>query len=309
MVAVVARVPLGIVLPLGLAVFGVTLWLGVRRHDFMTPPSATEIEKVRAEVAEELARPSALFAANEDPPMPKPLAPQAAPEPPPEPAAPPPRLDPGDLSRQPALDAWVSEEKIPAASFIDLASRLETDTQLGWALLAWERVLDQAEPSPEETRAAVNGIRRLRATLGESVRLTEKPASLLLRVQAPSDRLKLARAAAATVADFLGLASSGNVALEPAVERSREKEPTLTVSFGTDATSERPSISLPAPETAADLENALLEASFKLIAADLALTSSLSPPPAPPPNEFPAESLEFRITRLAWQEFARSAAR
>ena len=309
MVAGVARVSLGIAIPLGLAVFGVTLWLGVRRHDFMTPPSATEIEKARADIARELARPSALFGVDDAPTKPAPLAPPTSPAPAPEPVEPPPTLDAGDLSRPPTLDAWATQEKFPAASFIELASRLETDTQLGWALLAWERVIDQTEPTPDEARAALNGIRRLRATLGESVRLTEEPTPLLLRVHAPSDRLRLARSAAGTVADFLGMASSGIVAPEPSLQRSREKEPTLTVSFGTDATSDRPSVSLPAPETAADLENALLEAAFKLIAADLALNSSLSPVPTPPAAEFPAESLEFRITRLAWREFARSASR
>jgi len=297
------RVPLLLAIPLALASFALSFWLGAREHDFLAPPSATEIERVRSEVARRLDRPDPLFAVDlpvrVQPPEPEPPRPQPTPKPPP-------KIEFGDLDRTRTLDAWAKPRR-PAASYVDLASRLESETHFAWALLAWERVLDHARADDAQREAALKGVRRLRATVPPWNDEPEQADSLLLRLEVPADRLEITRRAADTAATTLAEASSGLLRFEPTTRRADSGgPPELKVSLARDAEAGAPSVAVPGPETAAEAETAILDACFKLVASALALDDSLHPPAAPDAAESPAEALATRITRLGWHRFAES---
>lgn len=304
------RVPLPIVILLSFAVIGGAWWLGTRNYDFLTPPSATQIEIARSRAARHFAQPSALFAVDQGPDLP--LEVIESPRPAPTPQAAIPTIDPGDLSKKLTLDSWSRESSKPAASFINLASTLETDSQLAAALLAWERVLDHSSPTPDERNAALNGIRRLRATLSPWNDDSTNSSTILLKLETPADRLQLTRRAAKSAATILDTASSGLIHVEYAIRKSKidGETPILRVILQHPETatneSSSPSVQIPAPESSEGLETAILDAAFKLIASRLALDESLSPVSSPSPGESPADSLQLRITRLAWLHFADS---
>ncbi|MFC7335731.1 hypothetical protein ACFQY0_00970 [Haloferula chungangensis] len=302
------RVPLPIVFLLCIAVVGTIWWHGTRDYDFLKPPSPTEIEFARQRAAGELAQPSDLFAvetlAEET------IAEIPPPEPPPAPPPPTPVIEIGDLSAEPELDAWTDEVDKPAASFVNLASKLEADTQFAWALLAWERVIDHSKPSGEELEAALNGIRRIRATQAPWNDDPKAATELIMNVDAPGDRLKLSMKAANEAADAVEKASSGLLMLSSTVRKGRATaaSPKLKVTLTSKEASEPPSVETPSPEDAEDIKKEILRSVFKLVASKLALRDDLQPISLPQSGEEPADSLECRITRLAWMKFAESSA-
>jgi hypothetical protein len=288
-------------------VAGIMWWQGTKNYDFLAPPPPEEIAFARMRAAGELATPSDLFAVEPiEEVIEEPIAPPA---PPPEPPAPVPMIDPGDLGGEHPLDAWVEHSDKPAASFINLASSLEAKTEFRWALLAWERVLDQTSASGEEQKAALNGVRRLRATLPPWNENPKDATRVTMVVHAPKDRRQLAKRAADRAAKIVGEASSGLI--EVSTGAIRESPPTaaspkLRVILMEETTETPPEVIVPAPKTAEELERAILNSTFKLVASQLALRNDLRPVSAPDPAEKPEDSLRFRVTRLAWKGFAES---
>jgi len=303
----VSRVPLPLVILLCIAVVGIIWWHGTKNYDFLTPPSPTEIEFARQRAAGELAQPADLFAieaATEEE-----IVEVTPPKPPPEPRAPVPVIEVGDLSGPPQLDAWTKEADKPTASFINLASKLEADTQFAWALIAWERVIDQTNPSDDEREVALNGIRRIRATLPPWNDDPKAATPLILSVDAPGDRLQLTTRAASEAAETIEKASSGLLSISSVVRKGRATaaSPKLKVSLAAKETKEPPSVETPAPESAEDIEKEILSSVFKLVGSKLALRADLKSIPSPSSAEPSPESREFLITRLAWQKFAESS--
>ena len=303
----VSRIPIPLVILLCLAVVGGIWWHGTKDYDFLKPPTPTEIEFARMRAASELAEPSDLFAVEHD--MEQEVAEIEPPAPPPEPPAPTPQIDPGDLSGEPQLDAWSDHSDKPSASFINLASKLEADTQLSWALLGWERVLDQASPTDEERKVALNGVRRLHATLPPWNDDPKEATALTLIVDAPGDRITLSMKAANNAAKTIDKASSGLLKISAIVRKGRATaaSPKLKVILTSKDTKDPASVETPSPKSAEEIEQEILRSVYKLVGSKLALLDEVQPLSTPGSDEPPAESLEYRVTRLAWQKFAESA--
>lgn len=283
-------------------------WHGTKDYNFLKPPSPTQIAFARMRAAGELAQPSDLFAVE---PIEEPVAIEIKPpKPPPEPPPPIPTINVGDLNKEPKLEAWTGHAGKPATSFVNLASQLESDTQLTWALLAWERVLDSSSPSQKEREVALNAIRRLHATLPPWNEDPKLATPITLSIEAPADRLKLSVRAANNAAKIIDQASSGLLKVSSIVKAGKgtAASPKIRVMLTTKALEDPASVETPSPETAEEIEKVILSSVFKLVGSQLALRDDLSLVSSPSPGEPINESLEYRITRLTWQKFAESMA-
>ncbi|MCU0796115.1 MAG: hypothetical protein MUF31_09290 [Akkermansiaceae bacterium] len=306
--ASVQRIPWPAVVLLCLLVVGLVWHFGTRHYDFLTPPSEYELALVRSRVGTDLASPSDLFAlppaqeTEKAEPEPEPTEAEAAP-----PVAAPVILD-IDLPDPLPQNYWIDLKDMPAAAYVDLASRLEADARLSEALVAWERVLDHAPANPEEREIAVRAIRRIKSSVTAPTRLVRDAPTITLRVTAPNDRVEITRRAAKEVAEALSLASFRQIRFQTVVEANR-KTAILEVSFGAKADDQKPRLEAPAPSTADAVETTLLTAVYKLIASTLALDGSLKPISPAPQGETPVESLSHRITRHAWSVLPEAAAR
>jgi hypothetical protein len=287
-------------------VTGGAWWYGIKDYDFLSQPTPEQLEMARVRAAGELAQPSDLFAVEpvEDPNV----AAIEPPAPPPEPPPPVPTIEVGDLETAAELDQWTNEADKPAASFINLASKLEAGTHLARALLAWERVLDTASPSEEERKVALNGVRRLRATLPPWNDNPEVATAINLIVDAPGDRVKLTMKAAHSAAEAVDEASSGIVKVSAIIREARGSAagPRMKILLTSGNSKNSPSIEVPAPENSQEIEMAILSSVFKLVGSKMALSNDLKAISPPEPGEEPDESIKHRITRLTWRNFAAS---
>jgi len=273
--------------------------VGTRQIDLVKPPTQAELESARTQASQKLARPSNLFALPNEPDTdPEPQAPVK----PIEPAKPndPPRILFGELEGDPPLDAWTSEQTAPAASFIDLASRLEADTRMAWARVAWERVIDQSKANPDELQAALKGVAR--TSLTPTPLSGETRPKIQLFISAPRDRVELSKRAAAAAAESLSKASSGLIAFTSSVTASKDLVDELEIGLGVDSAAA--TIRIAAPTEPANYSEAALQAAYRLIGSQLATNDDLRPITPMEPGEKAPEALATRVTRLAWLSFA-----
>ncbi|MBK1827458.1 hypothetical protein [Haloferula rosea] len=294
-----SRIPPWIAIILSIAIIASVWILGTREMDFMTPPTEAKLEMARTRASQQLAKPSDLFAVPAGPvesPPPAEPPPKEAPDQP----EPPPTIQVGDLERSPTLDAWKDEEDTPAASFIELASRLEANTQMAWARVAWERVIDHTPADEDELQAAIKGVLRTRLT-PTAMDGDERP-RLSLTLAAPRDRVEVTKRAAAGAAEELSKASSELIVFTSKVTPDAELNDELEVGLGIGET--RLAMRIPAPGSPTDYADTILRATFRLISSQLAANEGLQPISQPIAGEKPAESLATRITRLGWQSFA-----
>lgn len=295
----VPLVPKWLVVLLAFAVVG-SLWhVGTKDYDFLSPPTATEIERARTRASQKLATPSNLFAVNQEPQAQRPVEETRPAEPPPK-EPPPPVISFGKLTDSPPLDAWFELKEMPAASFIDLASRLEADTNMAWARVAWERVIDRTKADDDQLQAAIKGVQRTR--LSPTPPDTPGRPTLQLRVLVPSDRIQVSRRAAEAAAKTLSDASSGLIGFEAEAKASSELDDELEISLGRG--DRFPQIRIKAPSRPEHHEEAFLGGVFRLLISQLATNPELEPVSVPLPGEKPSEALANRITRLAWSSFA-----
>ncbi|BCX50262.1 hypothetical protein HAHE_41700 [Haloferula helveola] len=284
-------------------VIGLTWWGGTRDYDFLAEPSATQIEIAKARATQELARPADLFGVES--PAAEPGMAHKPPKPPPAPKPKAPPIEVGDLDQVPPLNAWRDRKDVPAGSFIELASRLEAEAKLAWARVAWERVLDTSLPNDEELDAALNGVRRIRATIPHDETAAEDAPLLTLRIETPKDRSELTKQAAKLAVETLKQASDHLVRFEPEVVATTGGDtPQLVVSIVAKGSDDPPpSVTRQAPSSVDGLQSGILVAAFKLVASSLAVSDELRPISSPSQGEPPMEALSTRITRLAWREF------
>ncbi len=299
------RVPIPLVILLSLGVIGVSWWLHTREMDFLEPPNALQIELARTYASGHLQRPAPLFAVEDEP------APIVEVEPP-EPLENGTDIDPLPLpeaGRPLQLDAFADARPPDAARFIELASRLESMTRLSSALLAWERVLDTAQPDDEQRGAAVRAIKRLQASLDPRAP-DESSLPVVISVFAPADRIELTRRAAREAAADLTAAAGGILAVDSSVAAldPPRSTPTLVVRLRGPQRDlpESGQREVPAPADSDEIRKAILRALHKLAAARIAAATELTPPSQADEGEEPALALANRVTRLSWRQLGES---
>lgn len=157
------RVPVPIVIVACLLAVILAWLIGTHDKDFATPPTPKELVEVAKDWEKD--RPGIpLSQAAENP---SPATEQNGV------STPPAAQSPGitailphlNLQQSPALSEFGTLGDMGAALLVELASHLETQGQSERALLAWERVIDTADPTPDERQQAIAAIKRLKESV------------------------------------------------------------------------------------------------------------------------------------------------
>lgn len=297
------RVPIPVVILLVLAVVGGVWWRNTRHMDFMTPPSETRLELIRAQARQSL--PEVKEA--DEPEEPVVVAPPA----PPPPVEPPkPEIDLGDLASPPTLVDYGVRAPQGAPHLIDLATALEEKGEFQRALLAWERVLDLGKPDDDQLTTALSAVKRLRPTLPD---WNTKPETTIVITLHAGTGKKLAKTIVPVLEDVardLERASSGIVKVKTQVTAGKTSAkgatPVALWLAGPQkksASTEVLSFTVEKPEA---LREEVLKTVYQLIRAHMARTTAYTPPSASAEGESVQEALSTRVTRLCWSELATS---
>lgn len=317
---------LAIVVPLGI------WWLGVRKMDFLTPPSAAELAVIRNKTAVALSR--------LEKPQPKAISLAQAvnaagamslPENKPEAT-----VEIGDLNPNPGLSTYADLAPKGAQHLIELASLLETAGETARTLLAWERVLDAAQADPSQASAAVAAIKRLRATLPKRNLNPNGAIAIVIRASTDTPLASTLKSTLELAAHDLECASSGILkvtakvttkvtakgtsktsakssakgaakgsAKGKGVSKPEPSQVAICLSGPTDKSSSTETITFSAsPEK--NLQDEILRKIFRLASKRLEQNRVLPAITHAAADEAPLNALEFRITRLRWDDFGRS---
>ena len=283
-------------------------WLGVRKMDFLSPPSEARLAAVRQHTTASL--PPAI--------IPEPIqSPQAPPSPPavPSPVSeklPEPAVEIGDLNPNPGLNSYAELAPKGARHLIELASLLETAGELPRTLLAWERVLDATTPDAAQTAAAIAAIQRLRPLLPPAKRGTAKATQIVIHASTGSKLETSLKTSLEQAAHSLELTSCGflKVTTKLTINRkSASKTSNSTVDIWLSGSAEKSPATEPLSFAPAKSEVQQAEVLRKLfLITSKRLQQTLAVPPLSPiaANETPLHALEFHITRHHWEKFARS---
>lgn len=269
----------------------------------MTPPSSAELTALRVKVQSSLPRPEVATDAISVPPA------MAEPPAEPEPPAKPP-LDLGDLTTAPTLHSYAEAASQGAEHLIELAQTLEEKSEFPRALLAWERVLDLAQPDENQAATAVAAIKRLRPVL--PVWNTDATESLTIVVHAGTGK-SLAKSLAPVleeVAIELEAASAGTLKVKTMVTSGKSgalaKRPAPVAMWLAGPDKKKSSATEVLSFTASSselLRPEVLKTVFTLVRGYIGRQTAYTPPAALGEDEDPADALTFRITRLCWREF------
>ena len=293
------RVPIPVVILLVLLVVSGVWWGSTWEKAFMTPPSEKRLEEIRTKTAAAFPRADGLENAI------SPLSPVPATLPVEEPA-----FDLGDLTPPPSLAAYRDLAPKGTDHLVELANRLEQAGQFQRALLAWERVIDSSKPDESQATAAIAAIKRLRPTLPD---WNPDPAmATVVTLHAGTGRTLAKKLVPAleVIALELGQASAGIVKVKTNVKAgktdvsSNGPTPVALWLAGSDkgaTTTEVRSFTVNSPES---LQPEILKTVFILVRSHIARSANFEPPADLGKDENPQDALNFRVTRLAWSEFA-----
>lgn len=298
------RVPIPIVILLVLAVVSGIWWSNTRRMDFMTPPTAAKLEKIRQTT-------EASFPQSEPPKNAAPAAPvEKAPEPPPPPVEPPkPKIDLGDLTTPPTLHNYGEITPLGSTHMSELAAALEEKGEFQRALLAWERVIDLTKPDATQAATAISAIKRLRPTLPNWNAKPEAAIAIELHAGTGKTMAKTLTPILEGVARDLEAAAAGIVKVKATVTAGKNtpaKSP-VPVALWLSGPGKKPastevlSFTLESPDA---LRQEVMKTVFQLVRNHLGRATAYTPPTALAAGEDPQSALNFRITRLCWSEFA-----
>ncbi len=298
------RVPIPVVILLILAVVAGLWWHGTKDKDFVTPPSARELEEIRTRVESSFPQTEKVDDAISEP---------VVPVEPPKPVVvepPKPEIDLGDLETAPVLTQYGERSPQGAPQLMELAAALEEKGQFQRALLAWERVIDMTKPDEAQAKAAHAAIRRLRPTLPDWNTDPAKKIQITLHAGTGRKMAKPLAPALEQAARDLEKAAAGmiKVTTEVTAGKSNAKGPTPVALWlagpgkKTSAT-EVLSFTVETPEA---LHPEAMKTIFRLVSGFLGKSTAYTPPAALAEQENPQDALTFRISRLCWNEFAAS---
>lgn len=288
------RVPIWIVIPLCLAVIGTVWFTQTRQMDFLTPPTEAELATIRAAARER---------------FPKPLREGAPGESAGDGGQVAEVFDFGDLKRAPVLSEFADQAGTGAGHLVDLAMALETAGQPQRARLAWERVLDFTEPSPDAIEAAVEALGRFSKPGVDSGSRPPDAIEVVLHAGASPTMGEALGPVLEEVAAELDAVSSGYLKVRAELhlgKPSDKPESTLPIALwftgeGEGALSTEVRAFMVASADALRID--LLRAVYLLIQQHLGQVTNLAPVSEPGEGENWANALETRVTRLAWNQF------
>lgn len=290
------RVPIPVVILLCLCVVGGAWWAGTRTHDFLTPPSGSQLaDRSQTSVDEITPQDNVpdLGAASQTTEANKPVLVFPA-------------LKSHDES--PQLTEYRNQATSDPALLAETAHHLENQEKRQRALLAWERILDTA--TPDETRAAeaLQSIKRLRSIMPDWNADPAKTIAIRLQAGAGKSTAEILPPILEQIARDLEKASSGILKITPIVTSGRDVPNSrggspIAIWFsgpGTEATSTEVFVfTSGSPDVRRD---DLLKTLLRLLRSYLARTASLTVPEAGDAGEPPIDAIQLRITRFGWHE-------
>jgi hypothetical protein len=285
-----------VVILLCLCVIGGVWWAGTRKHDFLSPPSEIQLALVRQKAGVGMPLP--------DSPPDVSVAPQTAE------AAKPIRVSPAVQHQDdsPQIADYRDQAVKDPALLAEMSRQLETQGKLQRSLLAWERILDSAAPDEARTAEAIQAIKRLRPVLPQWNSDPAKTIAITLHAGTGRSTAEILTPVLEGIARELEQGSSGILKITPIVTAGHDVPKSrgaarIALWFsgpGADARSTEVLVSTSGPTEM--LRDDLLKTLLRVIRSYLARTASLTVPEAGNAEENPLDAIQFRITRLGWQE-------
>ncbi|QUE49563.1 hypothetical protein KBB96_11830 [Luteolibacter ambystomatis] len=297
--------PLYIVLPLVAAVVALIWWQGTLGYDFVSPPPEQKLAQARAEAARDFSgnapadaprRPAVNGQA--EPVEPAPDTPQE------------PEIDLGNLETSPGLQSYAVETPKGSDHLVKLATALEAKGAFQRALLAWERVIDHAQPQPDpdSIAQALASVKRLRPTLPAWNIDPEDSIPIVIHAGTGQATATALKPILDDVAREIAVASKGilTVTVDIAVGKKMPNPtgPAPVALWISGAAKDAPATEALSftVENPAHLRSQVFATVYGLVGGQLKRKTAYAPLSELPSGEDPVESLNCRITRLCWRE-------
>jgi len=317
------RVPIPIAITSCILATGLVWYLNTRDADFTTPPSDEKKASIAAQWKQKNLPPPSTSRLSSELQQKKALAktsPKLAKTPKPATELKPkiPVLPLGDLRQSPALSEYgtLGEKGVPA--MIQLATTLENKGAKQRARLAWERILDTSQPTPEEVNQASHAIQRLSANQGPWNTDPNLDITLVLHAGASIKDKKALEEALKTTAQIITQASGQILQIKTQVSVGKPKAqetPRVPVAIWFsrpnekpgEADAETPPLSFMADPSEEGMLTIQCQAGvYALLRAHLTEATSYTNLPEYPARVKADELLKYHVTRLMWREFAKS---
>lgn len=205
-----------------------------------------------------------------------------------------------------------------AGFLIRFARHLESTEYPQHALLAWERVIDMANPNEEDRQLAIEAIRRLKGKqtpwntdLDDAIPLTlhvgatvKNKGHLEKALQEAAKSINTASGGVIRVTSKLSIGKHSGEAKKSvpvALWLSQKTKTQETESIDTD-----PISFMADPDDENKLEDKIQSGTYELIRSHLAQATNFSPLPEKPERAKPDDLIQYHITRLMWREFGKS---
>lgn len=311
------RIPVPIAIASCFLATGATWYFSTRHADFTTPPSESEKSLVEQQWKQEHTTPLARTPTRTDPPQVAANAPQLI-KPKRSKQSLPQLLPTGNLELSPKLTEYGTLGDQGAEAMIHLASTLEQRNARQHALLAWERVIDSTQATPEQIDQASQAIQRLSAELTPWNPDPTAAITITLHVGATLKSKTELVAALKSTAETIEQASGYVLQVKTLTAMGRGKpleRPRVPIAIWAsrsgsksgEANGETPPLSFMAtPDQEQELTKQCQSAVYKLVRSHLAETTAFSPLPEMTESDQADHLLRHRITRLMWREFANS---
>lgn len=269
-------------------------WLGMKNADFLTPPDEATLDTIRVHTESALPR----LATQADAISPQGSGSRIIA------AAPPIQL--GNLSAPPQLNEYADRAPRGAAHIIEIANRLEDEGHPHRALLAWERVIDSANPSPAELDAAIEATARLRPALTPWNRSPDDALPIIIHAGTGEKSAETFAPALKQAAADLERATSGMLKVTTTINASADAEqpdapvPVAIWISGPDGVKQSTEVMSFTVTTPDSLEYDVQRTLYQLIRNQLRQSTAVNAPPALPDDGDPRQATTTRLTRLHW---------
>ena len=272
--------------------FGLTYWLGSRSQDFITPPEGYE-DKTVEDLVKSLPQPK---------PKPKKAPPvEVKPQPKPEPED---EQVPVELAQDAHPSDFIDQKEGGAEGYIALAEKLVQQDKQEHSLVAWERVLDSAEPNQEQVKRAFDLLKMHKVISREEV--NGIAISIKLHASVPGDLIaKMEKILSATAAVIeAGAGYSVNVATEVSVVAVGKGRPRPPVTIWFSGKNESPRASFRTKSSRElGLDAKVNGFVFNIVSPFLREHSTLTPLEESHNEVNASDTLQFLITRHSWRQF------